>query len=115
MKKINKFSTLLASLVLLTTVAACGGGNDDKKSSNNKPSSPAVSQSGSTSTNPSGELIDKNESGELTVMVWAGDGQFHNDIGHTEWAPNEISGFNTAMIYAIAKEFNKTYPNIANV
>lgn len=112
MKKINKFSTLLASLVLLTTVAACGGGNDDKKSSNNKPSSPAVSQSGSTSTNPSGELIDKNESGELTVMVWAGDGQFHNDIGHTEWAPNEISGFNTAMIYAIAKEFNKTYPNI---
>ena len=28
MKKFNKLSVLLASLVLLTTVAACGGGNN---------------------------------------------------------------------------------------
>ena len=112
MKKIAKLSTLLSSLLLLTTLAACGGGNDKKESKPNKPSVPvSSSQSGSTSAGTA-ELVDKNASGELTVMVWAGDGQLHKDIGHAEWAPNEISGHNTAMIYGIAKEFNKVYPNI---
>ncbi len=104
MKKFNKFSTLLASLVLLTSVAACGGSNTSKP---NKSSNTASGGNGQVT-----DLIDKNTSGDITVMVWAGDGQTHKDIGHAEWAPNEISGFNTAMIYAIAKEFNKTYPNI---
>lgn len=102
MKKLNKLSVLLASLVLLTTVAACGGGNNGSKpNKNNGGGDGAVT-----------DVIDKNESGEITVMVWAGDDQYHEDIGHAEWAPNEISGHNTAMIYGIAKEFNKTYPNI---
>lgn len=104
MKKINRFSTLLASLMLLTTVAACGGGNDGSKP--NKNSVPGDGSGAVTN------VIDKNESGEITVMVWAGDDQYHEDIGHAEWAPNEISGHNTAMIYGIAKAFNKVYPNI---
>lgn len=104
MKKINRFSTLLASLMLLTTVAACGGSNDGSKP--NKNSGPGDGSGAVTN------VIDKNESGEITVMVWAGDDQYHEDIGHAEWAPNEISGHNTAMIYGIAKAFNKVYPNI---
>ena len=98
MKKINRFSTLLASLMLLTTVAACGGGNDGSKP--NKSNDPGNGRGAVTN------VIDKNESGEITVMVWAGDDQYHEDIGHAEWAPNEISGHNTAMIYGIAKEYN---------
>ncbi len=104
MKKINRFSTLLASLMLLTTVAACGGGNDGSKPNKNS----GTGDGSGAVTN----VIDKNESGEITVMVWAGDDQYHEDIGHAEWAPNEIKGHNTAMIYGIAKEFNKIYPNI---
>lgn len=114
MKKLNKICGLLASVMLLATAAACGGSDkkDDKPSGNQQSNGGNVSQSGNTSVKPNTQVITTDTKGELTVMVWAGDGQHHEDIGHQEWAPNEISGFNTAMIYAIAKEFNKTYPNI---
>lgn len=50
--------------------------------------------------------------GEIDVMVWSGDSEYHEDLGHTELAPEDITTQNVAMVYAMAKEFNKLYPNV---
>jgi ABC-type glycerol-3-phosphate transport system substrate-binding protein len=50
--------------------------------------------------------------GEITIMMWSGDGAFLQDIGHKNYAPTELLGQNQAAAYAVAKEFNKIYPNV---
>lgn len=50
--------------------------------------------------------------GELTIMLWSGDGSYIEDIGHKEFAPDELFGQNQATVYAVAKAFNKIYPNV---
>lgn len=58
------------------------------------------------------EALDKGISGEIDVMLWSGSGQYIEDIGHQNFTPADLTGQNEASIYALAKEFNKTYPNI---
>jgi ABC-type glycerol-3-phosphate transport system substrate-binding protein len=50
--------------------------------------------------------------GELTVMMWNGDGHFHRNIGAMNWGPADLSNLNVAAIHAVAQEFNRTFPNI---
>lgn len=56
--------------------------------------------------------LDPNVSGELDIMVWSGDSEYHEDIGHQEWSAEDITSQNVAAVYALAKAFNKIYPNV---
>lgn len=58
------------------------------------------------------EALDANIEGEITVMLWSGDGTYMEDVGHKDLLPEEIGGFNQAAAYATAKAFNEIYPNI---
>lgn len=51
-------------------------------------------------------------SGSLDVMVWSGDGQYYEDLGHQNWEAKDIKGQNVAALYATAKEFNKLFPKV---
>lgn len=50
--------------------------------------------------------------GELDIMLWSGSGQYMKDIGHQDLTAADFTGQNEAAVYAMAKEFNKKYPNI---
>jgi hypothetical protein len=58
------------------------------------------------------EALNSEISGTIDVMVWSGSGQYMEDLGHQDLEPANLTGQNEAAIYALAKEFNKTYPNI---
>lgn len=58
------------------------------------------------------DLLDKDVEGEIDIMLWSGDGSFIENIGHLDLAPEDLGGQNQATVYAVAKEFNKIYPNI---
>lgn len=58
------------------------------------------------------EALDSGISGSIDVMVWSGSGTYMEDIGHQNLTPADLKGQNEAALYALAKEFNKTYPNI---
>lgn len=51
-------------------------------------------------------------SGEITVMLWSGSGKYMEDIGHQNLTAADLTGQNEASVYAMAKTFNKSYPNI---
>lgn len=58
------------------------------------------------------EALDSGISGEIDIMVWSGSGNYMEDLGHQDLTPADFTGQNEAAVYAMAKEFNKTYPNI---
>lgn len=58
------------------------------------------------------EALDKGVSGEIDIMVWSGTGVYMEDIGNKDLTAADFTGQNEAAIYALAKEFNKTYPNV---
>lgn len=58
------------------------------------------------------EALDTGVSGEISVMVWTGDGSYYEDIGHMNLAAEDITSRNVAVVYAVAKAFNKNYPNV---
>lgn len=56
--------------------------------------------------------LDTAAEGELTIMLWSGDGEFRQDVGRTTLTPQQLTSQNAATVYAVAQEFNKIYPNI---
>ncbi|HAO61364.1 MAG TPA: hypothetical protein DCQ90_05365 [Erysipelotrichaceae bacterium] len=56
--------------------------------------------------------LDTKIEGEISVMLWSGDGTFAEDIGHKDLAPEDLKGQNQAAAYAVAKAFNAIYPNV---
>src|SRR5690606_20820808 len=58
------------------------------------------------------EALDTGISGEITVMVWSGSGQYFEDIGHMNLTSADLTKQNDAAVYAMAKAFNEKYPNI---
>src|SRR5690606_22659392 len=61
---------------------------------------------------PGYEGLPTDTEGELTIMLWSGDGNFYENIGKQTLAPEDLVSQNAATIYAVAKEFNKVYPNV---
>lgn len=57
--------------------------------------------------------IDKDAKGSLDLLMWNGDGLYHEDIGSKNWTKDDITGGTVADVYAVAKKFNETYPNIS--
>ena len=58
------------------------------------------------------EGLDTDISGEVTFMMWSGSGVYIEDIGHKEFASEELTSGSDAAVYATAKAFNEIYPNI---
>ena len=68
---------------------------------------------GSTLTGCSSyKALDKKIAGEITIMLWSGDGVYAEDIGHKNLTPADLKGQNNAAVYAVAKAFNEVYPNV---
>ncbi|MBS3972298.1 MAG: hypothetical protein KGZ84_04730 [Erysipelotrichia bacterium] len=61
---------------------------------------------------PSYKQLDSKVEGEITIMLWSGDGTYMEDIGRKELAPEDLKGQNNAAAYAVAKAFNQLYPNV---
>lgn len=111
---------LLSVLMLLGIVlTGCTGSetNEDPAEGTKAPNAEVggneAGEAGETvNTTPFYLTLDPNVSGELDIMVWSGDSTYHEDLGKQEWAPEDITSQNVAAIYAMAKEFNKLYPNV---
>jgi ABC-type glycerol-3-phosphate transport system substrate-binding protein len=56
--------------------------------------------------------LSRDVEGEVTIMMWSGDGSFLRDLGHSEIPAEELLGQNTAAAYAVAHAFNEIYPNV---
>lgn len=50
--------------------------------------------------------------GEITVMLYNGDGNTYEDLGHQTLNTVDITDDKLGLMYAITKEFNKLYPNV---
>jgi hypothetical protein len=87
---LKKLSLMLVLLMLLSVCTAHG-----------------LASEGAPYTPPAADV-----EAELTIMMWSGDGSYMTDIGHKEYAPEELMGMNQAAAYATAKAFNLLYPNV---
>ena len=56
--------------------------------------------------------LDKNAEGDISIMCWSGDSKYYEDLGHQDLAAKDLTSSNVAQIYAVAKKFNETYPNV---
>lgn len=84
------------------------GGNSNGGNSNG-----GDSNGGETAnTTPFYLTLDSGVSGSIDVMCWSGDSVYHEDIGHQNIAPEDLTSQNYAMLYAMAKKFNEIYPNL---
>lgn len=122
--KTKKVLGLLLSAAMIAGVMT-GCGNDGADASTNAGGSQASeSKSGETQsgTEENGgtveeakafwESMDPQVSGSIDIMCWSGDSVYHEDIGHQELTPADLTSQNYAMIYSMAKKFNEYYPNL---
>ena len=58
------------------------------------------------------EGLDTEIEGEITFMGWSGSGQYFEDLGNLDLAPEDLTAGKDAQIYATAKAFNEIYPNV---
>lgn len=97
-----------------------GGGNSQgNQQTNNGGNSNGGNSNGGDSnggetvnTTPFYLTLDSGVSGSIDVMCWSGDSVYHEDIGHQNLAPEDLTSQNYAMLYAMAKKFNEIYPNL---
>lgn len=120
----NKVLSLLIVLTLtMSMLAACsGGGTTDEPTTNTTETTTGETTTENTATETADETsaepevtyeaLDTSVEGELTVMLWSGDGSYMEDIGHKELLPEELGGQNQAAAYAVARAFNEVYPNV---
>ncbi|MDY0347066.1 MAG: ABC transporter substrate-binding protein [Acholeplasma sp.] len=56
--------------------------------------------------------LDADAAGEITVMLYNGDGNTYEDLGHQTISTADITDDKLGLMYAVTKEFNKHYPNV---
>ncbi len=56
--------------------------------------------------------LDTGISGQIDLMLWSGSGTYYEDLGKLDLGVDDFVAQNDAAAYAVAKEFNKTYPNV---
>lgn len=61
---------------------------------------------------PKWDGLETSVTGEISIMLWSGDGTFIEDVGKLNLQPEDLAGQNNATIYAVAKAFNQIYPNV---
>uniref|UniRef100_UPI004055ED37 hypothetical protein n=1 Tax=Acetatifactor sp. TaxID=1872090 RepID=UPI004055ED37 len=109
MKSKKLAALLLTTALAVGTLAGCGDSAANDGSAAAGDSAVEATDDGAASAFVA---IDPNIEGEISIMVWSGDGQYHEDIGRKDWAPEDITAQNVASVYAMAKKFNETYPNV---
>lgn len=67
------------------------------------------SEGGSAST---GTGLATDVEGDISIMLWAGDSKYYENIGQQDLTKDDLTSQNVAAVYAVAKKFNETYPNI---
>lgn len=110
MRKLGRKALALSlTLAMGTSVLLTGCGGSDS------------SNGGSASAGDVGITtgLDKDTKGEVSIMVWSGDGKYYEDIGNPDSKdgkklsdPKNITASNVASVYAVAQEFHKVFPNI---
>lgn len=116
--KNKKIAALLLSAALTVSMLAGCGDNDtgDTNDGSNTPTSgsenPGTSGEDSSGGVSSFIALDKDTAGELSVMLWSGDGEYYEDIGSMTLEPENITAENVAAVYAMAKKFKESYPNV---
>lgn len=98
----KKFLLCVVSIVMAISLAACDKGGNGSSSTGG----------GTVTDLERFNNLAADTTATLDIMVWSGDGQYHEDLGHKDLKPSELKGQNVAAIYAVAKEFNKIFPNI---
>jgi ABC-type glycerol-3-phosphate transport system substrate-binding protein len=58
------------------------------------------------------EALGTEVSGSIDIMKWNGTGVYMEDLGHQNLTPADFTTESESTMYAVAKEFNKKYPNI---
>lgn len=110
----KKILLLILFIVTGITLASCGGTDNSTASKSSVTGSTSMSGSSNQELNDAVRFDnpDFNESASVDIMLWSGDGEYHEDLGHQDWQPEDIKGQNIAAVYATAKAFNKIFPNI---
>lgn len=109
MKKCKKTITVLMAAVI-GTITVFSGCTKDKAVKEEKTNAEALGVTTGLSADTKGEV---------SIMVWSGDGEYYEDIGN----PNSTAGKkladekkivaqNVAQVYAVAKKFHEAYPDI---
>ena len=109
MKKCKKTITVFMAAVI-GTITVFSGCTKDKAVKEEKTNAEAL---GITTG------LSADTKGEVSIMVWSGDGEYYEDIGN----PNSTAGKkladekkivaqNVAQVYAVAKKFHEAYPDI---
>lgn len=57
-------------------------------------------------------LVNKDVKGDISIMVWSGDGKYYEDLGGQDLNAAKLTSTNVAQIYAVAKKFKEAYPNV---
>ena len=113
MKSKKIAALLLTAALAVSTLAGCGNGDSGNAGNNDTPASGSADGAGSSDGASSSYVeLDTNMEGDISIMVWSGDSQYYEDIGHQSLEPEDITAQNVASIYAMAKKFNETYPNV---
>ncbi len=100
------------ALSILASLSACSSGDTSTGSTNSGNTGGSTTSGSTDATIEVVPLIDFDQEGEISIMVWSGDSVYYEDIGSMNWEPEDISTMNVAAVYAMAKKFNETYPNI---
>jgi hypothetical protein len=58
------------------------------------------------------DSLDTGVAGVIDLMLWSGSGTYYEDIGSMNLTEADLLAQNDAAAYYVAKEFNKTYPNV---
>ncbi|MBR3646505.1 MAG: hypothetical protein IKN54_08795, partial [Lachnospiraceae bacterium] len=62
---------------------------------------------------PGEELgLKRDVAGDVSIMLWSGDSEYHEDIGHSGMTEDDVTSQNVAAVLAVARKFNEVYPNI---
>lgn len=113
-KMMKKWVALLLALAMVFGVVGCTNGDDKPETADGGTDNPVVGTDDGTTeeAGPTYEGLASDVTGEITVMLWSGDGSYMEDIGHKDLLPEELGGQNQAAAYAVAKAFNEIYPNV---
>lgn len=122
MKSKKIAALLLTTALAVSTLAGCGDSSASNDSAANNDTT--VETSADTNADADAEAdasveeekafieLDPSIEGDISIMVWSGDGQYYEDIGSMDWAPEDITAQNVASVYSMAKKFKETYPNV---
>lgn len=114
MKRKKLAALLLTAAMAVTGLAGCGGNASTANSGNTVTggSETTGTTDGDSGTSETFVKLDPQTEGDLSIMVWSGDGEYYEDIGHQNLEAENITAQNVASLYAMAKKFNETYPNV---